>query len=352
LLYGRTADLKQARMTRPITGLTLAELTELLASRPRALTVLRWLHSGRALPVSLPERISGVSAKAWAKVRAECELELPRVVACRRSRDGAVKYALEADGARFEAVLIPERGRSTLCVSSQSGCTRKCAFCATARLGFARNLTASEIVGQLVVARGDAPAQARLRNVVFMGMGEPLDNLDEVLRAIAILTQAPAPQLGAGHVTVSTCGVLPGMRRFLDECDAHLALSLNATTDQTRARLMPQSRAWPIAELMDLLRRASRGGKRLFFVEYVLLAGVNDSDADAQRLVALLEGVRARVNLIAHNGFEGCPWVPPTPERIEAFQSLVHRGGIRCLVRSPHGQEIDAACGQLALRTR
>jgi len=337
---------------RPFTGLTLSELTALLESRPRALTALRWLHSSPTPPTRLPDRLPGVSAKAWERVHSECELCLPRIVARQRSKDGTVKYAFEAEGARFEAVLIVEKGRSTLCVSSQSGCTRRCAFCATARLGFVRNLTAGEIVAQLLLAKADAPAKAPLRNVVFMGMGEPLDNLDQVLRAIEILTQAPLPQLGVGHVTVSTSGVLPGMRRFLEESRAHLALSLNATTDETRTLLMPQTRTWPIAELIDLLRASSRASERLFFIEYVLLAGVNDSDDDARRLVCLLEGVRARVNLIPHNAFAPCPWEPARPERIEAFQRIVHRAGIRCLVRSPHGQEIDAACGQLALKTR
>lgn len=338
-----------AAAKRQISGLTLAELTALLDSRARALAALRWLHEAAPVPTSLPERIPGVAPEAWAKVLEACELELPRVAARQAASDGTVKYAFEAaDGARFEAVLIPAEGRSTLCVSSQAGCSRRCAFCATARLGLARNLQAGEVVAQLLLAKPDAPQGSPLRNVVFMGMGEPFDNLDEVLRAVELLTQPPAPALGAAHVTVSTSGVLPGMERFLRECQAHLALSLNATTDEQRAALMPQTKQWPIAELLGLLRRACEGSERIFFIEYVVLDGFNDSDDDARRLVALLHGIRARVNLIPHNAFEGCGYGPARMERILAFQKIVHEGGVRCLVRSSRGEDIDAACGQLA----
>ncbi|HEY3446688.1 MAG TPA: 23S rRNA (adenine(2503)-C(2))-methyltransferase RlmN [Myxococcales bacterium] len=337
---------------RQLTGLTLAELTGLLDSRARALAALRWLHESEPVPTSLPERIPGVAPEAWAKVREACELSLPRIAVRQAASDGTVKYAFEAaaDAARFESVLIPADGRSTLCVSSQAGCSRRCAFCATARLGLTRNLTAGEIVAQFLLAKSDAPQGSPLRNVVFMGMGEPFDNLDEVLRAVEILTQPPAPSLGASHVTVSTSGVLPGMERFLRECQAHLALSLNATTDAQRAELMPQTRQWPIAELMGLLRRSCEGSDRLFFVEYVILDGFNDADDDARRLVELLQGIRARVNLIPHNAFEGCGYGPAKRERILAFQKIVHEGGVRCLLRSSRGEDIDAACGQLAGR--
>jgi 23S rRNA (adenine2503-C2)-methyltransferase len=291
-----------------------------------------------------------VSPEAWAKVRAAAELSLPRVAARQVASDGTVKYAFEVGEARFESVLIPAQGRSTLCVSSQAGCSRRCAFCATARLGLTRNLEAGEIVAQLVLAKADAPERAPLRNVVFMGMGEPLDNLDEVLRAVEVLAQPPAPQLGSGHVTVSTSGVLPGMERFLRESQAHLALSLNATTDAQRLELMPQTRQWPIAALLGLLRQASPGSERLFFIEYVILDGFNDSDDDARRLVDLLQGVRARVNLIPLNPFEGCGHRPAEAERTLAFQKIVHESGIRCLLRSSRGEDVDAACGQLAGR--
>jgi len=181
-----------------------------------------------------------------------------------------------------ETVLIPGPGRSTVCVSSQSGCTRHCQFCATATLGFTRPLAAGEIVLQYLVARAAAPREDPARNVVFMGMGEPMDNLDAVLAAVNRLTDEGAPRLSAANVTVSTSGVVPGMERFLRECPAHLALSLNATTDAQRERLMPHNKVWPIAALLDTLRvDHGRGSGRRYFIEYVLWEGVNDSDADS-----------------------------------------------------------------------
>jgi 23S rRNA (adenine2503-C2)-methyltransferase len=206
------------------------------------------------------------------------------------------------------------------------------------------------MVAQFLFARADAPQEAPARNVVFMGMGEPMDNLDAVLAAVEVLTQLPAPGLSAGHITVSTSGVLPGMRRFLRESRAHLALSLNGTTDAQRERLMPQTRSWPIAELLGVLREEALGRPgRQPFIEYVLFEGINDSDEDASRLVQLLEGLSARVNLIPHNPTPRVDLRPPSRSRVLAFQDRVHRGGVRALVRWPRGQEIAAACGQLAL---
>jgi 23S rRNA (adenine2503-C2)-methyltransferase len=182
-----------------------------------------------------------------------------------------------------------------------------------------------------------------------MGMGEPLDNLDQVLRAIDVLTQLPAPGLAAGHITVSTSGVLPGMRRFFRESRAHLALSLNGTTDAQRTALVPHTRTWPIAALLDALREGLgvRPGRRAF-IGYMLVDGLNDSDADADRLAALLDGLPARVNLIPHNPFPQSAMRPPPRERVLAFQDRLHRAGVRCLVRWARGDDIAAACGQLA----
>jgi 23S rRNA (adenine2503-C2)-methyltransferase len=264
--------------------------------------------------------------------------------------DGTTKFVLDLSGAAVETVLIPGPGRSTVCVSSQAGCTRHCQFCATATLGFTRSLAAGEIVLQYLVAAAEAPHGAPARNVVFMGMGEPMDNLDAVLAAVDRLSDAAAPRLSTNNVTVSTSGVVPGMERFLRECPAHLALSLNATTDAKRERLMPHNKVWPIAALLDTLRADhARGSRRRYFIEYVLWEGVNDTDADAARLAALLAGLPAHVNLIPHNAFAGNRLRPPSPARVLAFQRLVHAAGVRCLVRWPRGREIAAACGQLAL---
>jgi 23S rRNA (adenine2503-C2)-methyltransferase len=183
-----------------------------------------------------------------------------------------------------------------------------------------------------------------------MGMGEPMDNLDEVLRAVNVLTQSPAPQLKAQSVTVSTSGVLPGMLRFLAESKASLALSLNATTDETRAQLMPHTRTWPIGALLGALKDdAKQNPRREHFIEYVLFDGVNDTDADADRLAQLLDGVPSRLNLIPHNPFQGGGLKPPSDERVLAFHDRMVKLGVLCLVRWPKGREIAAACGQLAL---
>ncbi|HEV7733939.1 MAG TPA: 23S rRNA (adenine(2503)-C(2))-methyltransferase RlmN [Candidatus Binatia bacterium] len=336
--------------TTPLLAMTTAELAVELGSRTRALELTRWLWRQPVLLRVLPDVVDGVSGHALRGLRTTAMLESPVVQARVRAGDGTTKYALDFAGTTVETVRIPAAGRSTVCVSSQAGCTRTCVFCATKELGFLRQLTAAEMLAQFFVARAEAPPDAPARNVVFMGMGEPMDNLDEVLRAVDVLTQSPAPQLRARQVTVSTSGVLPGMRRFLAESTASLALSLNATTDETRERLMPQTRTWPIAALLGALHDdAVRSPKRLTFVEYVLFAGLNDTDADADRLVQLLRGLRVRVNVIPHNPFPGSTLVPPSADRVRAFQERVLSQGIICLRRQPRGRDIAAACGQLVL---
>ena len=334
-----------------LTGLGLADLTSRLGSRARALAVRRFLFETRPWPAVLPTHLPGVNAKAWEALRESAPLPDWRLADRIEAPDGTTKLALGLGPTTVETVLIPSDGRTTVCVSSQAGCTQHCRFCATATLGFTRQLTAGEIVLQYAVARAEAASAAPARNVVFMGMGEPMDNLDAVLAAIRVLTEEAAPRLSWSHVTVSTSGVLPGMKRFLAESRAHLALSLNATTDEQRERLMPQNRQWPIAALLGALRDdQARGSGRRYFIEYVLWEGVNDTDDDARRLVGLLAGLPAHVNLIPHNPFAGSPLRPPAEARVLAFQTRVHDGGVRCLVRWPRGREIAAACGQLALR--
>jgi 23S rRNA (adenine2503-C2)-methyltransferase len=327
----------------------LEELSGALRSRQRALEVLKWL--GQApIPPTLPERLDGVNQRAWAAFREAHGAVAYSVKARSVSADGTTKYALSFDGAEVETVRIPAKGRSTICLSSQAGCTRKCVFCATKELGFVRQLKAEEMVAQYLLARREAPSDAPARNVVFMGMGEPMDNLDEVLRAVEVLTQSPFPQLRHQSVTVSTSGVLPGMVRFLRSSKASLALSLNATTDEVREKIMPQSRVWPIAALIGALREASlHDPNRETFIEYVMFKDLNDSNQDADRLVELLRGVPARVNLIPYNPFPGTTLRCSDAHRIQAFHQRVVAQGRLCLVRWPRGREIAAACGQLVL---
>ncbi|MDP1827227.1 MAG: 23S rRNA (adenine(2503)-C(2))-methyltransferase RlmN [Archangium sp.] len=338
-------------MSRQLPALTLAELTVELGSRARAVETLRWLFSQRPLPTGLPLVIPGVSHRVWRPFLERSGLVLPKVTERQQSPDGTTKYALEFDGTNVETVRIPAKGRSTICISSQAGCTRKCVFCATKELGFIRQLKAEEMVAQYLLARSEAPAAQPASNVVFMGMGEPMDNLDEVLRAVEVLTQSPAPQLRQVAVTVSTSGVLPGLERFLAESNASLALSLNATTDEVRARVMPQNKTWPIEALLGALRKdvARRSGKRDYFIEYVLFKDLNDTDADADRLVALLEGIPSRVNLIPYNPYPGTGLETPSEARVRAFHERLVSKGMLTLIRWPRGREIAAACGQLVL---
>ena len=336
---------------RQLPAFTLDELAQELGSRTRAIEALKWLYAQAPLATALPETVPGVSHRAWKPFVARSGLVTPTVLERQESEDGTTKYALGFGGTQVETVRIPAKNRSTICISSQAGCTRRCTFCATKELGFIRQLKAEEMVAQYMLARSEAPAHQPASNVVFMGMGEPMDNLDEVLRAVEVLTQGPAPQLRQVAVTVSTSGVLPGLKRFLAESNASLALSLNATTDEVRAQVMPQTKSWPIRALLDALREdaARRSHKREYFIEYVLFGGLNDTDADVDRLVALLEGIPSRVNLIPYNPFPGTGLQTPTHERVLAFHARLVERGVLTLVRWPRGREIAAACGQLVL---
>lgn len=336
---------------RHLPALTVDELSRELGSRTRAVEALKWLYAQKPLPEVLPEQIPDVSHRVWKPFIAARKWSLPKVTERQVSADGTTKYALDFHGTNVETVRIPAKGRSTICVSSQAGCTRKCTFCATKELGFIRQLSAEEMLAQYLLARAEAPPETPATNVVFMGMGEPMDNLDEVLRAVECLTQSPAPQLRHVAVTVSTSGVLPGLKRFLKDSKASLALSLNATTDEVRAQVMPQTKTWPIASLLEALREDAhrRNHKRDYFIEYVLFGGLNDTDEDADRLVKLLDGIPSRVNLIPYNPYPGTGLVTPTEARVNAFHQRLVRQGVLTLVRWPRGREIAAACGQLVL---
>jgi len=333
--------------------MTLEELADKLQSRQRALGLLRWLwHRPPGVPQSLglPSHLEAVGHRWLDLLGPHLPPVLPAVSQVVQAGDGTCKALLRVGEAQIEAVHIAQRGRNTLCLSCQEGCTRRCAFCATASLGFVRHLKAEEMLAQFFLLRFLKPEA--VRNVVFMGMGEPMDNLEEVLRAVQVLTQSGGPCLRAQKVTVSTSGILPGMQRFLEESQASLALSLNATTEEQRSLLMPQNRLWPMGELLALLRHyGKRQPKREHLVVYVLLEGFNDSQEDARRLVQLLKGIPVRLNLIPFNAHEAGPFRAPSMERVKHFWRQLAAAGLRCLVRWPKGQEVAAACGQLALKT-
>jgi 23S rRNA (adenine2503-C2)-methyltransferase len=325
---------------------TVDDLEGWLLSRARARAVRR--HLVEEGTHGWPARIAGVAETSLKRLRASAFVPEWRELFQQTGADGTRKLTLALGDATVETVVIPARGRNTVCVSSQAGCTRRCRFCATARLGVGRNLRAGEIVLQYLLAARLAAGRPP-RNVVFMGMGEPLDNLEEVLAAVRGLTDV-FPGLSPRHVTVSTAGVLPSMKRFLRESDASLALSLNATTDEQRTLLMPHNRRWPIASLLALLREDAQRHARRCFVEYVLLAGVNDTNDDALRLGAWLARMPVQLNLIPHNPFPGSPFAAPSREATLRFQERLKQRGLRSIVRWPRGADIDGACGQLALR--
>ncbi len=282
-------------------------------------------------------------------------LGLPEVLDERRSEDGTRKLALRlADGAVIESVLIPEEERQTLCVSTQAGCNMGCAFCMTGRMGFRRNLRPAEIVGQVVAARnllGHDPALP-LTNLVFMGMGEPLANLDNCLAAIDILTDQRGLDFSPRRVTVSTCGLAPRITELGRRTQGriNLALSLHAPEDAIRDRLMPVNRTYPIAALLAACRAYPLPRRKRIMIEYILIHGVNDAPEHARKLGRLLRGLRVKINLLPCNPVPGTGFRPPPPERLARFQEILWQQGYTVLLRQSRGQDIGAACGQLAGR--
>jgi len=291
------------------------------------------------------------------------DIRLPDVVTRQISADGTRKYLLRiAGGHEVETVYIPEEGRGTLCISSQVGCTLTCSFCHTGTQKLVRNLTAAEIVGQVMVARDDlgewpVPGQPRreerlISNIVLMGMGEPLYNFDAVRDAMTVVKDDEGIALSRRRITLSTSGVVPEIARTAEEIGCLLAISFHATTDAVRDRLVPINKRWNIKTLLDALREYPRlsNSERITF-EYVMLKGVNDSDEDARRLVRLIAGIPAKINLIPFNEWPGAPYQRSDWDRIEAFADIIFKAGYASPIRTPRGEDIMAACGQLKSAT-
>jgi len=318
-------------------------------ARYRADQVAAWLY---AKGVEDFHAMTDLGRELRAQLAAEWETRALEVGAVQRSRDGTLKALLRAgDGAEIEAVLIPEEGRTTLCVSTQVGCALACSFCATGALGFKRNLNVAEIIDQVCRMRELLPAERRISNVVFMGMGEPLLNLAAVSEAIRTLVHPKGFGMAPRRVTVSTVGVVPRIAPLLAVAPVHLAVSLHASTDEVRDRLVPLNRRYPLAKLLGELRSLdSVTPRRPIFFEYTLIAGVNDSLEDARRLEPLLRGIPCKLNLIPMNPHPDSPWQPPSDASVDAFFREVSASGLRATVRRSRGPDIQAACGQLALR--
>jgi len=282
-------------------------------------------------------------------------IQRPAVAVARQSVDGTRKWLLRfPDGQEVETVHIPEEDRGTLCVSSQVGCTLTCRFCHTGTQKLVRNLSAAEIVGQVMMARDalgewPSPQDGRLlSNIVMMGMGEPLYNYENVAKALKIVMDGEGISISKRRITLSTAGVVPMIRRCGEELNVNLAISLHAVTDELRDRIVPINRKYPIAELLDACRNypGLSNARRITF-EYVMLRDVNDSPADARALVRLLKGIPAKVNLIPFNPWPGSPFERSTEEAIARFSQIVFDAGYASPVRTPRGEDIMAACGQL-----
>jgi 23S rRNA (adenine2503-C2)-methyltransferase len=359
-------------------NLTLPALEKFLQGqgkeRFRALQVFKWIYQQDAHGFEEMTNISKALRTELAETARISQME-PEAVEC--GRDGTRKYLFTLeDGYAVETVLIPIEGRNTLCVSSQVGCAMACEFCLTGTFKLTRNLTTAEIVNQIMAVKrdlvsnppamqvnaghyfdnddgdenedGSSASPAAIRNIVMMGMGEPLHNLDNVIPAIQIMIDGNGLQLSNRRVTVSTCGLVPEMERLGREVpNVNLAVSLNATTDELRNRIMPVNRSYPLKDLMRACKEFPLPGRRKVTFEYVMLGGVNDSLEDAKRLLRLISDIPNKVNLIPFNEHEGCDFKAPTQAAIDAFHSYLIDRHVTVITRDSRGSDISAACGQL-----
>jgi 23S rRNA (adenine2503-C2)-methyltransferase len=351
-----------------IVGLTRDQLREALIAagtpekqaKMRVGQVWQWVYHWGVRDFAV---MTNLAKDYRALLAAHFEIVLPEVVTRQVSSDGTRKYLVRiAGGHEVEVVYIPEEGRGTLCVSSQVGCTLTCSFCHTGTQKLVRNLTAGEIVGQVMLARddlGEWPVQGApkdetrlISNIVLMGMGEPLYNFENVRDAMKVVMDNEGLSLSRRRITLSTSGVVPEIARTAQEIGCLLAVSFHATTDEVRDRLVPINKRWNIETLLAALRDYPRltNSERITF-EYVMLAGVNDSDADAHRLVELIRGIPAKINLIPFNEWPGAPYKRSSNNRIHAFADIIHNAGYASPIRTPRGEDIMAACGQLKSAT-
>ena len=336
-----TASAKQ-----PLYGLTLAELQRVCAElgMPRfaAGQIARWLYR-RA--VGCIGDMSDIALRHRAALEERYTLGVSAPVRVSTSTDGTKKYLYRtSEGAFIESAYIPDGDRATLCVSSQAGCRMGCRFCATGRLGLQHSLSTTDILNQIA----SLPERETLTNVVFMGMGEPLDNTDNVLRALEILTAEWGYGWSPTRITLSTAGVGRELRRFLDSSSVHLAISLHNPFHEERAEIMPIERAYPIAQIADLLREYDFTHQRRVSFEYIVMSGLNDSPRHIRELCRLLNGIKCRINLIRFHKIPDSPYFSPDAERMKAFRDALTARGIMTTIRASRGEDIKAACGLLS----
>lgn len=332
----------------PLAGMTLGQLQQVAAKcgMPRfaAKQMCRWLYEKRATDI---EQMTDLSKQARARLAENYCVGIEQPLASATSVDGTVKYLFRGCGGRsVESVYIPDGERATLCVSSQAGCRMGCTFCMTGRQGYHGDLTAHQIMNQVLAI----PQSRQLTNIVFMGMGEPLDNLDAVMQAIEVLTAPWGLAWSPKRITVSSIGKLPQLKTLLDQTKVHVAISLHSPVAEQRSQLMPVERAFPIKKVLETLRGYDFAHQRRLSVEYIMWQGVNDSPRYAQSLARLLDGLNCRVNLIRYHSSGADPDEPvcSEPEVMEAFRDRLNQLGLTATIRTSRGEDISAACGMLA----
>lgn len=333
-----------------LVGKNLEELQELSQHQgmPRfaAKQLARWLYTRRVSDIA---DMTDISKQHRAMLSEQYDVGYYAPCDAMKSVDGTVKYLFSVGATSgVETVYIPDKERATLCVSSQVGCKMNCYFCMTGKQGFTRNLTAHEIINQVV----SVPESEKLTNLVFMGMGEPLDNVEALLQSIRILTEPWGMGWSPHRITVSTIGYKPGLRRFLDECGCHLAVSLHAPSPEQRAEVMPVEKSFPIRELLSLLREYDWTRQRRLSFEYIIFKGYNDSMAHADALVRLLGGLPCRVNLIRFHAIPGVDLYPAEASVMERFRDRLNSRGVTATIRASRGEDIYAACGMLSTSSK
>ena len=343
-------------------GMTTAELKEVVRELGMpAFTggqIARWLYQQHVTDI---DAMTNISKQNRERLKEHYTIGAMPPLDCQRSKDGTIKYlfpvrcssvccdTIATNETRFvETVFIPDGERATLCVSCQVGCKMNCLFCQTGKQGWEGDLTAADILNQIY----SLPEREQLTNIVFMGQGEPMDNLDAVLRATERLTADDGYQWSPKRITVSSVGVRNKLKRFLDESQCHVAVSLHNAVPQERLQMMPVQKAFPLSEVLALLRHYDWSGQRRLSFEYTMFRGINDDQQHAQKLVDALKGLDCRVNLIRFHESPEAPYKTSMPTAIKVFQDYLNRHGVTCTLRASRGQDIDAACGLLAGRSR
>ena len=331
---------------RQLLGMTLEELkgvaSEVGLPAYAAKQMADWIYKKKITRIS---EMTNIAVAKRALLEDSFEIGAYPPSEYQKSKDGTIKYLYAAGPGRFvESVYIPTDDRATLCVSSQVGCKMNCLFCMTGKQGFTANLTANQILNQIQ----SLPENDSLTNIVFMGMGEPLDNVDELFKVLEILTAPYGYAWSPKRITVSTIGVTKGLKRFLEESECHLAVSLHNPFHEERAAIMPVERAWPIAEVAAILRRYDFTHQRRVSFEYIVMSGLNDSPRHIRELCRLLDGIKCRINLIRFHKIPGSPYFSPDDEAMIRFRDTLTAKGIQTTIRASRGEDIQAACGLLS----